>query len=139
MSGSVPPAGLFNIVGSGLLAQQQRMSLIASNLANANSVAMPGGAPYRAVEPVFMADPNPTTGTSEVQVAGLVQSNAAPKLKYDPGNPYANSAGYVQMSNVEPTQQIVDLIDASQSYASQIAVLNQSERLDSAMIQSFVP
>ena len=130
-------SGVAGIIGTGLLAQRERLSLIASNLANANSVAGPGGQPYRALEPVFVAAP---TGASAmaVTVAGVVQSTAPPRMQYDPGSPLANRAGYVAGSNVEPVQQMVDLIDATQNYQAQIAVLSQSERLDQTIIQSFI-
>lgn len=136
-----------DIIGTGLFAQSQRLSLIASNLANANSVTTPGGKPYRALEPVFEAVPNGTDSAglageagsaSAVSLAGVVQSAAPPRLTYDPSSPYANQQGYVAGSDVSVSQQMVDLIDATQSYQDQIAVLTQHEHLEQAMLQSFI-
>jgi flagellar basal-body rod protein FlgC len=133
-------AGVLDIIGSGLLAQQSRLSLIASNLANADSVTPTGAQPYRALEPVFQAIPLGTTENSPSTVAMVrtVQSSAPPQMTYDPGNPYANAQGYVSQSNVSQTQQMVDMIDATQNYSAQIAVLDQSTKLDQAMIQSMI-
>jgi len=137
MTGPIPDVS--TILGSGLLANRERLSLIASNVANADSITTPGGEPYRAREPVFKAEPvlqgSPAAGVS---VAEVVESDAPPKLVYDPGNPYADDKGYVQQSNVDQVQQMTDLISTTQSYKAQIAVLQQSTRLDQAMLQSFI-
>lgn len=138
MSKAIVP-GVNEIIGSGLLAQGERLSLIASNIANADSVATSGAGAYRAVEPVFEAVPaDPGSAIDAVQVAGVAQSSSPPRTKYDPGSPFADAAGYVTMSNVNPVQQMVDLISASQNYADQIAVMDQTARMNQAMTQSFI-
>lgn len=133
--------GIFSIIGSSLNAQDMRMSAIASNLANASSVTKPGEEPYRAHEVIFQAAPVAGEDGSNVdlgvQVAGVVQSNAPPTMKYDPGNPYANAKGYVTGSNVSPVEQMVDMIDSSNSYSASVALLQQASRVDQQMIDSF--
>ena len=137
MTGPIPDVS--SIIGSGLLANRERLSLIASNVANADSIATPDGTPYRAREPVFKAEPalqgSPAAG---VVVAGVVESDAPAKLVYAPGSPYADDAGYVRQSNVDQVQQMTDLISTTQSYKAQIAILQQSTRLDMTMLQSFI-
>jgi flagellar basal-body rod protein FlgC len=146
-----PISGVTGIIGSGLLAQDERMSLIASNMANAGSIAAPGSQPYEAVEPMFAAlplsdpddpsdsaDPSDPPGSASVDVVGTMQSDAPAKLVYDPSSPYANQAGYVASSNVSEVQQMVDMIDASQSYAAEVAVLNEHERTETLIVQSFI-
>ena len=134
-------SGVSDIIGAGLFSQSQRLGLIASNLANANSVTTPGGQPYRALEPVFEAVPTDADNTNSaavVSVAGVVQSAEPPRLNYDPASPFANQQGYVSGSDVSVSQQMVDLIDATQNYQDQIAVLTQHEHLEQAMLQSFI-
>ncbi len=143
-----PISGVTGIIGSGLLAQDERMSFIASNMANAGSIAAPGSQPYEAVEPVFAAlplsdpddppDPDDAPGTASVDVVATAQSDAPANLVYDPSSPYANQAGYVAASNVSEVQQMVDMIDASQSYAAQVAVLDEHERTETLIVQSFI-
>lgn len=147
-------ADIFSIVGSSLAAQNARMGVIASNLANADSVALPGQAPYRAHEVVFQAAPvdaeaaqaaaflpgdAPTAdgGSLGVAIAGTVLSNAPPARNYEPGSPYADANGYVTGSNVSQVGQMVDLINSSNSYAASIAVLQQASRVDQQMLNSF--
>jgi flagellar basal-body rod protein FlgC len=141
-------ADIFSIVGSSLDAQNARMGAIASNLANVDSIAAPGTAPYRAHEVVFEASPldptngddsasDPTASDPGVSVVGTVLSNAPPKTTYDPGSPYANAQGYVTGSNVSQVSQMVDLIDSSNSYSASVAVLQQADRVDQQLLSSF--
>jgi len=143
---------IFSIVDSALSAQNMRMGAISSNLANVDSITLPGQQPYRAHEMVFSAAPvvggeygengtdtaSATDGSNlGVQVAGAVESNAPPVQKYDPGNPYANAQGYVTGSNVSQVNEMVDLIDSSNSYSASIAMLEQTSRIDQQIISSF--
>jgi flagellar basal-body rod protein FlgC len=141
---------IFSIVGSSLDAQDARMGAIASNLANVDSIAAPGTAPYRAHEVVFEAAPvdptdnadgsaasDPTADDPGVSVLGTVLSNAAPKMTYDPSSPYANGQGYVTSSNVSEVHQMVDLIDSSNSYSASVAVLEQADRVDQQLLSTF--
>lgn len=139
-------ADIFSIVGSALDAQNARMGAIASNLANVDSIAPPGGTPYRAHEVVFEAAPVAggdaganAQGSADlgVNVVATVQSNAAPVRSYDPGNPNADAQGYVTGSNVSQVDQMVDLIDSSNSYAASIAMLGQASRIDQQLLSSF--
>jgi flagellar basal-body rod protein FlgC len=148
-------ADIFAIVGSALAAQNARMGVIASNLANVDSVAAPGTAPYRAHQVVFQAAPVTegemvdaafATGESArggaeaglgVRVLGTVLSNAPPVKTYDPSSPYADANGFVTGSNVSQVGQMVDLINSSNSYAASIAVLQQASRVDQQMLNSF--
>jgi flagellar basal-body rod protein FlgC len=134
---------IFSIAGSALNAQDMRMAAIAANLANVDSVTMPGQAPYRAHELVFQAAP-PADGDDDanapqpgVQVVDTVQSNAAPARNYEPGNPYADSAGYVTGSNVSQVDEMVNMIDSSNAYSASVAMMQQASRLDQQMISSF--
>jgi len=151
---------LFDIVGSALTAQDARLGAIASNLANVDSVTPPGQQPYRAQEVIFAASPvgdgaddggdnndgDATDGVDVtaavnadlgVQVAGSVETNAPPVTKYDPGSPYADAQGNVTGSNVSQVDQMVDLIESSNSYAASVAVLQQASRIDQQMLASF--
>jgi flagellar basal-body rod protein FlgC len=141
---------VFTIIGSALTAQNARMGAIASNLANANSIAAPGTPPYRAHELVFAAadaadgETDALSGAAGdgpgdmgVTVLGSVEANAAPQVKYDPASPYADASGNVTGSNVRPADEMVNLIDSTTSYAASVAVLQQASRIDQQMLASF--
>jgi flagellar basal-body rod protein FlgC len=129
---------IFDIVGSGLSAQSVRLNTVASNLANADSVSGDPNTVYRARHPVFQAvKAQVGAGTSaidqasgsSVKVKGIVQSNAAPTERYDPGNPLANEDGNVYAPNVNVIEEMTDMISASRAYQDNVEVLNTSKDL----------
>jgi flagellar basal-body rod protein FlgC len=129
---------IFDIVGSGLSAQSVRLNTVASNLANADSVSGDPNTVYRARHPVFQAvKAQVGAGTSAidqasgsaVKVKGIVQSNAAPTERYDPGNPLANEDGNIYAPNVNVIEEMTDMISASRAYQDNVEVLNTSKDL----------
>ncbi len=124
---------IFEIAGSALTAQSQRMNVTASNLANADSVAGPDGKPYRARQVVFQMAPVPGQAYSQsvggVKVAAVVESGAPARMQYDPKNPLANADGYVAMPNVDVVAETVNMISASRSYQANVEVINTAKSM----------
>lgn len=110
---------IFDIAGSALSAQSQRMNVAASNMANADSVVGPDGQPYRARRGVPGQSPAGQALGREiggVRVAGVVVDQSPLKQVYDPKHPLADAQGYVSMPNVDPVAETVNMIAASRSY-----------------------
>ncbi|HET7269332.1 MAG TPA: flagellar basal body rod protein FlgC [Rhodanobacteraceae bacterium] len=128
---------VFDIAGSGMAAQSLRLNTTASNLANANSVASSPEEAYRAREPLFAAVHAAMAGevgtASEaavgVRVTGVTESQAAIPSHYEPGNPMADANGYVYGSNVNPIDELVNMISASRSYQNDVEVMNSAKQL----------
>ncbi|HRL20461.1 MAG TPA: flagellar basal body rod protein FlgC [Alcaligenes sp.] len=120
---------IFQIAGSALAAQSQRMNVAASNIANADSVAGPDGQPYKAREVVFQLAPQGQSPIGGVQVSAVRESAAPGRLQYDPGNPHADAQGYVMMPNVDVVAETVNMIAASRSYQANVEVINTSKSL----------
>ncbi|MFA7437621.1 flagellar basal body rod protein FlgC [Castellaniella sp.] len=121
---------IFQIAGSALTAQSQRMNIAASNIANADSVMQPDGQPYRARLPVFQVQPHGgTVGVGGVRVVRVLESDAPPRMQYEPGNPLADAEGYVTMPNVDPVAEMVNVISAARSYQASVEVINTSKTL----------
>jgi flagellar basal-body rod protein FlgC len=127
-----------SIAGSGMSAESERLSAIASNVANANSAVGAGGQPYRAREVVFEAaspqgddddDDSTTTGMSGVKVAAVVESDAPTHSVYDPTSTFADDKGYVQMPNVNPVDEMVNMISAQQDYQANLEAFNVAKTL----------
>lgn len=114
---------IFDISGAALVAQSVRLNTVASNLANADSVGASREAVFKAKHPVFVAD-----GDS-VRVDGVVESTRPPLARYEPGNPSADAAGYVYTPDIDPVEQMVDMISASRSYQSNLEVMNASKEM----------
>jgi flagellar basal-body rod protein FlgC len=124
---------IFNVAGSGMAAQSLRLNTVASNLANADSVATTPQAAYRAREPLFATVKNQLDGADApgegVQVLGVTESQAAIPSRYEPGNPLADADGYVYSSNVNPVDELVNMISASRSYQNNVEVMNSTRQL----------
>lgn len=122
---------IFDIAGSAMAAQSQRLNTVASNLANADSIAGPDGKPYRARQVVFRAEPAPGAGAASagVAVSSVVESDAAPRRLYDPKHPGADTEGYVSYSNVNVVEEMVGMISASRSYQTNVDVMNTAKNL----------
>jgi flagellar basal-body rod protein FlgC len=121
---------IFDVAGSAMSAQSVRLSTVASNLANADSVAGSPDAVYRAKQPVFTAEPVAgEPALSGVQVTQVTESTAAPLKRYEPGHPLADAQGYVYAPDVDPVAQMVDMISASRSYQANVEVFNTARDL----------
>lgn len=122
---------IFNIAGSGMTAQAQRLNAVASNLANVDSTTSANGQPYRAKQVVFSTTPMGVNGQggAGVRVASVVEDASPMKLLYDPKHPMANAQGYVAMPNVNPVDEMVNMISASRSYQNNVEVMNTSKAL----------
>lgn len=118
---------IFQISGSAMQAQSQRMNVAASNLANADSVAGPDGQPYHAKQVVFEA--RGRDGSAGVAVSRVVEDATPLRREYRPGDPGADDQGYVTLPNVRPVEEMVNMIEASRSYQANVEVLNTSKQM----------
>ena len=120
---------IFNVAGSAMNAQSQRLNTVASNLANADSATSANGEPYKAKQVVFAATPVGDNGATGVNVAAVVEDQSPMKMVYDPKNPLADAKGYVTMPNVNVVEEMVNMISASRSYQSNADMLNTAKTL----------
>lgn len=126
---------IFDVAGSAMTAQSVRLSTIASNLANADSVSGDPDAVFRAKQPVFSTEAvagNPAL--AGVRVTEVSESTAAPLKRYEPGHPLADPQGYVYAPDIDPVAQMVDLISASRSYQANVEVFNSAKELAMATL-----
>lgn len=120
---------IFNIAGSAVSAQSQRLNVVASNLANADTVAGPDGQAYKAREVVFQTVPMGGTGDAGVTVSNVAEDQTPGRRVYDPKHPQADANGYVTYSNVNAVEEMVNMISASRSYQNDIEVMNTAKTL----------
>lgn len=132
-----------NNTASALTAQRMRMDVISSNMANADSTrSVNGDGPYRRKSVILepkegqfssflnraMNKSGGNTVGEGVKVSRIVEDMETPtKMVYDPGHVDANENGYVEMPNVDPLREMVDLISATRSYEANVTVFNASK------------
>ena len=120
---------IFNVSGSAVSAQSQRLNVVASNLANADSVAEPGSQAYRARQVVFQTELMGALGAAGVRVAQVSEDNSPGRRVHDPKHPGADAEGYVTYSNVNTVEEMVNMISASRSYQNNLEVMNAAKSL----------
>lgn len=124
--------GVFNIAGSGMSAQSVRLNTISSNIANAESVSSSVNETYRSRQPVFAAMYNEAksqTGAVGVKVAGIVESEAPIRNRYEPGHPMADEKGFIYLPNVNVVEEMANMMSASRSYQANVELVNTSKQL----------
>jgi len=67
--------------------------------------------------------------TASVRVTEVIESEKAPLARYEPGNPVADADGFVYAPDINPVEQMVDMISASRSYQNSIEVMNSSKEM----------
>ncbi len=122
--------GMLEVSGSALGAERQRAEVVASNMANAQTTRTAAGGPYRRQLVVFQAQCVPRFSfalggalaglqrehSSAVRVAAVVSDQRPPVMRFEPGHPDANPQGYVAYPQVDPIEEMTDLLDAVRAY-----------------------
>jgi flagellar basal-body rod protein FlgC len=126
---------IFDVAGSAVSAQSQRLNVVASNLANADTVAGPDGKAYKARHVVFQTELMGAGGTlgpessAGVRVSTVREDQSPGRRVHDPKHPAADGEGYVTFSNVSAVEEMVNMISASRSYQNNVEVMNTAKSL----------
>ncbi len=129
MTTPVSVGNIFDIAGSAMAAQAQRLNVVASNLANADSATSADGKPYRAKQVVFSTTPVGSAGASGVRVTGVINDPSPMREVFDPKHPLANDKGFVTMPNVNVVEEMVNMLSASRAYQNNVEVMNTAKAL----------
>ena len=124
---------IFNVSGSAASAESQRLNVVASNLANADTVAGPDGQAFKARQVTFQTQlmgeiANDPTAAG-VRVSNVSEDQTPGRRVHDPKHPGADAEGYVTYSNVNAVEEMVNMISASRSYQNNIEVMNTAKTL----------
>ena len=124
---------IFDVASSAISAQSQRLNTVTSNLSNVDTVAGPDGSAYKARQVVFqsvlMGSGAQGDATVGVRVSTVAESNAPGRRVLNPDHKAADAEGYVTYSNVNPVEEMVNMISASRSYQNSVEVMNTARSL----------
>jgi len=124
---------IFDVAGSATSAQTQRLNVVASNLANADTVAGPDGQAYKARQVTFqtqlMGEVAGDATAAGVRVSTVSEDQTPGRRVHDPKHPAADADGYVTYSNVNAVEEMVNMISASRSYQNNIEVMSTAKSL----------
>lgn len=129
-----------DVSASALNAERIRMNTISSNIANANVTETPEGGPYRRKDAVFQSVPAQSSfgeilddkmaeAMQQVQVSEILSDQNAPRMVYNPNHPNADEQGYVAMPNVNPVEEMVNMLNASRAYEANVTALDSSKAM----------
>jgi len=142
--------GLMDVSASALQAQRVRAEVVASNMANAETTRTPDGGAYRRHHVIFSAVNSGSFAASflshaggfarafgvstastpvpgGVEVAGVIEDQGDPLMRFDPNHPDADKNGYVAYPDINPLTEMVDLMGASRSYGMNVSAV-QAEK-----------
>jgi len=124
-----------SVSASGMAAQRIRAQILVENLANAETTRTPQGGPYRRKDVVFTTEEQPSpfqtalwrelgSGGTGVRVSGIIVDDREPVMRYLPGHPDADEAGYVAFPRVNPAEDMVDLLSAARGYQANVSAMS---------------
>jgi flagellar basal-body rod protein FlgC len=118
------------IAASGLRAQAGRMRIISENIANADSTGQtPGADPYRRKVPTFSSQLDRALDANVVSLGKVQPDRSDFKTRYEPGNPAADTNGYVKYPNVNTLVEMTDMRDAQRSYEANLNIVTATRRM----------
>jgi flagellar basal-body rod protein FlgC len=131
---------IYDIAGSAMRAQTVRLDTVASNLANADSVSGSEETAFRALKPVFSTvyqnvQEADAMASANVQIAGVVQSDREVQRRLEPDNPLADQDGYVYLANVNPVEEMADMMGASRSFETSVEVMNRIGSMQQGLLK----
>jgi flagellar basal-body rod protein FlgC len=126
----MPLSDTLHIAAAGMKAQDDRLRIVAENLANADSTSsVPGGEPYRRKTITFQNVLDKQLGMEVVKIAKRGVDNSEFNKKYDPNHPAADEQGYVLYPNVSPVVEMVDMQEARRAYEANLNVVQVSKAM----------
>jgi flagellar basal-body rod protein FlgC len=139
------PFAMLQISGSALTAERQRSEVIATNMANANTTKTAEGGPFKRKEVIFSAEHASAfqlqfaemtnmphlrgRSAGMVRLSQVVDDPSAPIMRYEPGHPDANKDGYVAYPNINPVQEMVDLMGSVRAYQLNASAVTASKQM----------
>jgi flagellar basal-body rod protein FlgC len=137
------------ISASGLSAERLAMDVIANNIANVNTTRTPEGGAFKRQLVVFASktdddakqqasqlgqDPNSVGNLNGVKTVQIIDDPSPDRLVYDPGNPDADTQGYVHYPNVQIVKEMVDMMVAQRAYEANVSAIKESRAMGNAVL-----
>ena len=134
------------VSATGLDAETARMNTISSTIANAETTQTPEGGPYKRRDPLLSAQTDREEfgeilenaldeHVQGVQVMDIVEDQRPPRMVYNPSHPQANADGYVAMPNVNPVNEMANMISAQRSYEANVSAMGAAKAMAQKAIE----
>ena len=124
-----------DIASQAMSAQMMRLNMTASNMANQGQISGTAQEAYRAAKPVFRTIMD-SSGNSTVQVSGRAKAGPEPLMVHQPGHPLADANGNVWQAGVDPTEELVEMVEAARQYQNNVEVFSTAKTLTLATLRA---
>jgi len=122
--------GSLDISTSGMIAQRTRMTAIASNIANVNSLENTKGEYEPYLRRSVMLSPAGSDGSAMgVKVSNVQIEQGALRKAYRPGNPHADAQGYLMIPDIDTTAEWVNGLQASRAYEANVVAAESTKSM----------
>ncbi len=128
-----------DVIGSALSAERVRLNAIASNVANANTLRGADGGPYKRKDVVLQSAPHENefgelldqqdSTHTEVVVAEVIEDQSGGRAVYKPEHPEANAEGYVYYPNVNPVEEMANMVSADRAFQTNVNVFQTTKQM----------
>lgn len=118
---------VFDVGARAMSAQMVRLNTIASNLANAGTVAGSKEEAFRPLRPIFeteYADAMGNSSLATVNVSDVVSLNREPERVFRPDHPEADADGFVWGAPVNVEEEMVEMMEATRQYQNTLEALS---------------
>ena len=123
--------------------ERLRLDVTALNLANANTTKKADGTLYSPMKVVATPGESfvdmlkneanaaalQSSDIQGVQEVQLVPSTVGPKKVHDPAHPQADEKGFVEYPNVNPADEMINMISAQRSYEANVKAFNATKTM----------
>ncbi len=124
---------LLKVINSGMYAQRKRIDLIATNLANMETLKTEKGMPYRRKMMIMKSEPmddfDSILSLEMVKIDEIVEDKTPFKRVYQPSHPYADKDGYVLKPNVDPIVEITNLMISRTAYEANVTAFKITKEM----------
>jgi flagellar basal-body rod protein FlgC len=133
---------IMDIAASGLVAQRTRLTVTASNIANAETTRTEAGGPYQRRDPIFEAKQvsggfgnRLDRALQMVEVRTIAIDDRPPIPRFQPGHPDANEEGIVQFPRVNVIEEMTNMMSAARSFEANVLVMRKVRQMSDALQQ----
>ena len=124
--------GSLEISSSALRAERTRAEVVASNMANAETTRTPEGGPYKRKMVVFSSDRPRFASAMEgtgVKISEVVEDKSDPIRRFEPNHPDADAQGYVAYPDINPIEEMTDLMSATRAYELNASAVQSTKNM----------
>lgn len=123
---------------TGMDVEWRRLEVIADNIANMNTVRTPLGEPYRAMRLIsgprtgfqrYLAQGAANRSLGGVEAYGVEPMNLPPRSVYEPGNPQADTKGFVSYPGFDHAAEMTLLVKTSRAYEANAVALDLARQM----------